>query len=69
MEATQAGFEVGTRTIVDVLDEQRDMFRAERDFAQARYAYILNHLSLRQAAGRLQESDIVEINNLLEGCR
>jgi outer membrane protein len=58
LEATEAGFEVGTRTLVDVLNSQRDLFRSRRDLALSRYDYVLNMLSLRQAAGTLSVSDI-----------
>ncbi|MCG6967993.1 MAG: TolC family outer membrane protein [Chromatiaceae bacterium] len=66
LEATEAGFEVGTRTLVDVLDSQRDLFRARRDLAVSRYDYILNTLSLRQAAGTLSLSDMQAANTWLE---
>lgn len=66
LEATQAGFEVGTRTIVDVLNAQRDLFLAQRDYAQARYAYILNRLSLEQATGKLDETDLERIQTVLK---
>lgn len=62
LEATQAGYEVGTRTIVDVLAAQRELFRAKRDYAQARYDYILSTLNLKRAAGTLVADDIREIN-------
>jgi len=65
-EATQVGFEVGTRTIVDVLLSQRELFRAKRDFARSRYDYILNTLRLKQAAGTLAQSDIAAINAWLK---
>jgi len=65
LEATQAGYEVGTRTIVDVLNAERDVFRAERDYAASRYSYVVNVLTLRQAAGQLTEEDVVEINSWL----
>lgn len=58
LEATEAGFEVGTRTIVDVLDAQRDLFLARRDFSVSRYDYILNFLRLKQAAGEITEDDL-----------
>lgn len=61
LEATEAGFEVGTRTIVDVLDAQRDLLLAERDYSQSRYRYVLNLLSLEQAVGELEESDLERI--------
>lgn len=65
LEANQAGYEVGTRTIVDVLDAERNVYLAERNYAAARYSYIANYLTLRQAAGQLSEQDIVEINGWL----
>jgi len=65
-EATQAGFEVGTRTIVDVLLSQRELFRAKRDYARSRYDYILNTLRLKQAAGTLNIADIEAINKWLK---
>ncbi|MCB1776222.1 MAG: TolC family outer membrane protein [Candidatus Competibacteraceae bacterium] len=65
LEATQAGYEVGTRTIVDVLNAETDVYRAERDYAASRYSYVVNVLTLRQAAGRLTEEDVVEINGWL----
>ena len=66
LEATEAGFEVGTRTLVDVLNGQRDLFRAQRDYAVSRYDYILNNLILLQAAGTLSEDDLVRVNTWLK---
>jgi len=62
VEATTAGFEVGTRTSVDVLNALRNQYRAERDYAQSRYDYLINRLKLKQAAGVLDKSDIETIN-------
>ena len=67
LEATQAGYEVGTRTIVDVLNAERNVYLAEREYAAARYSYIANFLVLKQAAGQLSEEDMVEINGWLGG--
>lgn len=64
-EATDAGFRAGTRTSVEVLNALRDVFRAESDYAGARYDYIINYLSLKAAAGTLTESDLTPINNFL----
>jgi outer membrane protein len=66
LEANQAGFEVGTRTIVDVLDAERNVFRAESEYSAARFSYIANFLVLKQAAGQLSEADLVEINGWLD---
>lgn len=67
LEATQAGFDVGTRTMVDVLTVQRNLYNARRNYAKARYDYILNGLRLKQAAGILQIDDLRLINSLLQG--
>ena len=60
--AIEAGFQVGTRTSVDVLDAERDVFRAKRDLAASRYNYIIDTLTLKQAAGTLSEDDLRLIN-------
>lgn len=65
LDATEAGFEVGTRTIVDVLISQQQLFQAQRDLAQARYNYLLSTLRLKQAAGVLSAQDLKQINTLL----
>ncbi len=64
-EAAKSGFDVGTRDIVDVLDAQRELLRARRDHARSRYDYLLASLRLKQAAGILEESDLVQINEWL----
>jgi outer membrane protein len=66
VDASQAGLEVGTRTSVDVLDAQRELFLAKSDYARARYDYILETLRLKQAAGTLSLTDLEQINSWLE---
>jgi outer membrane protein len=66
LEATQAGFDVGTRTIVDVLDSQFALYVSITNFYQARYDYILNAMRLRQAAGTLQVQDLEGLDRWLE---
>ena len=66
LDAVEAGFQVGTRTSVDVLDAQRDLFQAQNDLAAARYDYIRNALRLRLAAGTLVPADLDAINGWLE---
>ena len=65
LEATQAGFDVGTRTIVDVLNSQFSLYAAITNYYQSRYDYILNALKLKQAAGILQVQDLEEIDQFL----
>ncbi len=62
LQATEAGFEVGTRTAVDVVASQRTTSEARRNFSQAKYDYILDTLRLKQAAGTLSSDDLNLIN-------
>ena len=66
LEATQAGFEAGTRTLVEVLNSQSALFKARRDYAQSRYDYVVNTLSLLQAAGTLSEEDVQRVDAWLQ---
>ncbi len=63
LEATEAGFEVGTRTIVDVLDSTRNLYNAKRNLSSTRYAYIKNVLLLKRAGGTITAEDITAINS------
>jgi outer membrane protein len=66
LEATQAGFEVGTRTIVDVLIAEQRYFQAQRDNSNARHTYIVDHLRLKAATGVLEENDLRLVNQILD---
>jgi outer membrane protein len=66
VEATEAGFDVGTRTSVDVVTAKRELFRAKRDYSRARYDYILDILRLKQAAGSLAAADLIQVNAWLD---
>ena len=65
VQAAEAGFEVGTRAIIDVLNAQRDLLEARRDYAKSRYDYLLDTLELKQAAGNLSSVDLAQVNNWL----
>jgi outer membrane protein len=65
LDATQAGYEVGTRTIIDVLTTQRNLYNAVREYAAARYNYIQNLMALKQLAGTLTPDDVYKLNNWL----
>ncbi len=65
LEAAVAGNEVGTRTILDVLDAESTLYRTRRDLAQARYGYLLNRLRLEDSVGSLDEADLEALNALL----
>jgi outer membrane protein len=65
LEATEAGFEVGTRTTVDVLDARRRLFEAQRDYARSRYDYLVNIVHLKSASGVLAPGDLASINAFL----
>lgn len=65
LDATRAGYDVGTRNIVEVLDAERNYYVALRDYANARYDYVINTLSLKQAAGTLSPQDLADLNQWL----
>jgi outer membrane protein len=66
VEAEQAGFEVGTRTIVDVLNSQREYFLARLNYARARYKYVVDQLRLKKAVGILTSDDLAGVNQALD---
>lgn len=66
LDATQAGYEVGTRNVVDVLNAQNTLFSAERDYANSRYDYIINLLRLKEQAGLLSPEDVIRLETNLE---
>ena len=65
LDATVAGYEVGTRNIVDVLNAQNAVFSARRDYANSRYDYVLNSMRLKENAGTLSPEDIVALEAFL----
>ena len=65
LEATQVGYKVGTRNVVDLLQAEKNLYSAEKNLANAKYDYILANLRLALAAGTIDPGDIMEINNLL----
>jgi outer membrane protein len=65
LKATEAGYEVGTRTAVDVLNSRRTLVQAQTDYAVSRYDYIVSVIQLRLAAGNLSRNDVIEINKWL----
>ena len=66
LQATEAGYEVGTRTTVDVLDARRRLYSSQKNLAISKYDYLKNILQLKQAAGTLTQSDLEQINNWLK---
>lgn len=66
LQATQAGFEVGTRTAVDVVASERATYQSKRDYARARYNYLINTLQLKLASGTLSTDDLAQINTWLK---
>lgn len=65
LQATEAGFEVGTRTTVDVLNARQDLAQALTNYERSRYVYILNLITLKLAAGQLSGEDLAAINQSL----
>lgn len=65
LEATQSGYEVGTRNLVEVLLAQRNLFQARRDYSNALYDYVIDTIRLREVAGMLTPADVQEIDKWL----
>ena len=66
LKATEAGYEVGTRTAVDVLNARQKLVQAQTDYSGSRYDYIISVIQLRLAAGTLNKSDLEQINKWLD---
>ncbi|HCR59111.1 outer membrane channel protein TolC [Raoultella terrigena] len=65
LDAMEAGYSVGTRTIVDVLDATTTLYNAKQQLSSARYNYLINQLNIKSALGTLNEQDLVALNNTL----
>jgi len=66
LNATEAGYEAGTRTAVDVVESRRLWIQAQTDYSRSRYDYMINVLKLQQAAGILSEQSLNRLNMLLK---
>lgn len=66
LEVKQESFKAGLVTVLAVLDAQRDLYMAKRDYAKARYDYLLYRLRLKQTVGTLAEADMEALDRLLE---
>ena len=66
LEATQTGYEVGTRNIVDVLLAQQRLYASQFDYADSRYNYVIDLMRLKQTAGILEEEDLMEVNRFAD---
>jgi outer membrane protein len=65
-EGKRTGYRSGVNTLLDVLASESILFSTRRDYAQARYQYLLSLLQLKQQAGTLSEEDLYYINGLLQ---
>src|SRR5690606_10844109 len=66
LEATQSGYEVGTRNLVEVLQAQRQLYQARRNYTTALYDYVINTIRLREVAGMLTPADVEAIDQWLD---
>jgi outer membrane protein len=65
LKATQKGSEIGSRSVVDVLDSEQRHAAAESDYTLALYQQVLARMQLKASAGVLSEQDVNAINDLL----
>lgn len=66
LEATQAGYEVGTRNLVELLLAQSRLYQARREYSNALYDYVIDTIRLREVAGMLTPADVQEIDKWLQ---
>jgi outer membrane protein len=66
LEATQIGYEVGSRNTVDLLDSQKRLYQAQRDYASSRYEYVISMLRLKASVGSLNPGDLISISDRME---
>jgi outer membrane protein len=65
LSATESGYEIGTRTALDVLNARRSLVQAQTDYSGSRYDFIVSLIQLRLAAGNLDRAQLVQINSWL----
>jgi outer membrane protein len=65
LQATEAGFDVGTRTTIDVLNSRNALLIAEQSYFQSRYNYITSLITLKTVTGNLTREDLLQINSWL----
>ncbi|QYN44903.1 MULTISPECIES: outer membrane channel protein TolC [unclassified Gilliamella] len=65
LEATNSGYQVGTRTIVDVLNATTQLYSSKRNLSDAKYNYLTSLLQLKYAVGTLTANDLVYLNSML----
>ena len=66
LDATQSGYEVGTRNLVEVLLAQRNLYQARRNYSDALFDYVIDTVKLREVAGMLTPADVQEVDKWLQ---
>ena len=66
LDSIKAGYEVGTRTTIDIVDAESKLSESKRNFYEAIYGYILNVIKLQYQVGTLSIKDIEYLNQWLE---
>ncbi|HNL24477.1 MAG TPA: TolC family protein, partial [Pseudomonadales bacterium] len=66
LKATEVGYEVGTRNIVELLQSQRMLYATQREYARSRYDYVVRYLQLKQATAQLAPTDLLDLNAWLQ---
>jgi outer membrane protein len=65
LDATRKGFEIGSRSIIDLLTATTQLASAQRTYYLALYTQLVARVQLKAAAGVLSVKDIQAINTLL----
>ena len=64
-DTATAGYKIGTRNIIDVLNAQNALFSTERNYANIRYDHIENSFRLRAVTARLTTGDLYRFDSFL----
>ena len=63
LKSIKAGYKAGTRTNVDILRAQRELYKARLDYSASKYAYVANYFQLKNITGNLSKNDVQIINS------
>lgn len=67
LDGTRKGYEIGSRSIIDLLTATTNYAAAQRNYYLALYTQLVARTQLKAAAGVLTPLDIEDINSLLTG--
>lgn len=65
LRGLEAGYRVGTQTMIDVLNQQSLLYQSQQAYAADRFNYVTNFINLKNDTGVLSINDLEAINDWL----